>query len=142
MNRFLEEPKDYEPEYSKFFKKNFFFSGNFLEKNNLPIRQNNKKLTLNSPIISELSLNTTININNSSTNPTLQNSYIVTQKQKTKEKKLIKNKNENCGKKSNVSNLQEKKMEKKKMLRKKEGGCDKENNPMDLNFAEKRKSKN
>ena len=71
---------------------------------------------MNSPIISELSLNTTININNSSTNPTLQNSYIVTQKQKIKENKLMKNKNENFGKKSNVSNVQEKKMEKKNVL--------------------------
>lgn len=73
LNRFMEDPKD--PDHFKFFKKNYFFSGN--SHANAQIKQQ-KKLTLNTPLISELSLNTTININNkSSIHPSNNTSYIL-----------------------------------------------------------------
>lgn len=81
LNRFLEDPKDYTSESNKFFKKNYFLSGNFhnkASKGNLNISKNDNQVTITSPIISELSLNTTINItNNSSANATSNSSYVL-----------------------------------------------------------------
>ena len=155
LNRFLEDPKDHEPEYNKMFKKNQFFSGNQSQtKKNNQLKPNNKKMAMNTPLISELSLNTTININNnSSVHPSSNTSYILSgalskNSIKPTEKKTLvtnqglqnmkKNTNQekNCGEKKKNKSLSKRKVV--------DVSYNKENVPFQMNqmnAAEKRLSK-
>ena len=145
----MEDPKDFEPEYGKFFKKNFLLGNYGPEHKDTKIKQNNKKLTFNSPIISELSLNTTININNSTSNPTSNNLCLQKMSNKLKETKIEKIKSENSFlKKSNSpniihdnkhlnKNLKNSKNKNLIKLKKTEAYHNKENNPSVLNIMKK-----
>lgn len=137
LNRFLEDPRENKQEYNKFFQKNYFFSGN-AQKNDLKKPKKSNQYTINSPIISELSLNTTININNNAnTNLNNSNAYL-----------CLNNKNQkNIKSKKNDETIYNKNETKKNFLnrtylKKNEKSYNKENNSYSQNIPKMNKSKN
>jgi hypothetical protein len=151
LNRFMEDPKNNES------KKNYFLSGQ--NKKNSQLKQTKKKITVNTPLISELSLNTTININNnSSVHPSSNASYILSggypknySRHNEKKPPVLLNPGQNKMKQmlnpeKNGENLKNDRNDRRKSLnksksRKTDVSYNKENNPLALNVSEKRMSK-
>lgn len=138
LNRFLEDPKENKLEYNKYFQKTYFFSGN-ANKNDLKKPKNSNQYTINSPIISELSLNTTININNNNANSNLtnNNAYLCLNNKNQKIMKSKKNDETNYNKNESKKTFLNKTFQKKK-----EKSYNKENNSFSQNIQRMNKSKN